>query len=171
MNNLNEPKTTATTPSWLNTRTILIGILVVAAAVIFLPRLFNTNTAEPTVNQPVDNQQPLDPNVNLGQVVSSGGVDRDGCPTDSRTAFEPNESIYVVAQGSDIPQGTSVFVRLYHEGQPLEDAPEITADRDYDNSCVNFVFEPTGIAFDTGQYEAEFIVNGNQADTVSFDVR
>lgn len=157
----------------LNSRTILIGILIVAAAVIFLPRLFNTSSAPTTTDtqqSPVDNQ-PLDPNVNLGQLVLAGGVDRDGCPTDTRSTFEPNESVYVIAQGSDIPQGTSIFVRLYREGQPVEDAPEITADRDYNNSCVNFVFDPEGSAFDPGQYEAEFIINGNQADTISFDVR
>jgi hypothetical protein len=161
--------------SGLNTRTILIGILVIAAAVIFLPRLFNTgdNTTvnESPLSPQTDNNQSLDPNVTLGRLVSASGVDRDGCPTDTRSTFEPTEPIYVIAEGSDMPQGTSVFVRLYREGQPIEDAPEITADRDYDNTCVNFVFEPTGSAFDPGQYEAEFIINGNQADTISFDVQ
>jgi len=171
-NDYNRTTPPSNTPG-LNSRTILIGILIVAAAVIFLPRLFNTSATPTTDTQqsPVDNQQPLDPNVNLGQIVSAGGVDRDGCPTDSRSTFEPNESIYVVAADSDIPQGTSVFVRLYREGQPIEDAPEITADRDYTNSCVNFVFEPEGSSFDPGQYEAEFIINGNQADTISFNVQ
>jgi hypothetical protein len=96
----------------------------------------------------------------------------DGCATDPRASFEPVEPVFVVAEGSDIPAGTSVFVRLYHEGTPIEDAPEITADQDYTNSCVNFIFEPSqGTTFDQGNYQAEFIINGNPANTVDFEVR
>lgn len=159
-----------------NRNLLLIGLIVLVGALFLIPRLFNTgDTAnDTTVDQqrPVDNtgNQP-DPNINLGRLTAAGAVDRDGCPVESRSSFEPTEPIYVVAQNSSIPAGTSVFVRLYREGTPIEDAPEITADRDYNNTCVNFVFEPTGSAFDPGQYEAEFIVNGNQADVVRFEVR
>ncbi len=162
------------TNSLLSGRTLLIGLIVVIGAIILLPRLFNTNNSTETINEPqtgVDNQTQFDPNVNLGQLVSTGSVDRDGCALDTRTSFETNEDIYVVAQGSDVPTGTNVFARLYREGQPIEDAPEIVADRDYTNSCVYFVFEPEGSPFNPGQYEAEFIINGNPADTIQFDVR
>jgi hypothetical protein len=107
----------------------------------------------------------------LGRVVSASAIDRDGCATDSTSIFGAFEPVYVVAEDSAVPSGTSVFVRLYHEGTPVEDAPEITADQDYDNTCINFVFEPEGAAFDPGSYEAEFIINGNPANTVSFEIR
>jgi len=165
-----------TTNSPLSGRTLLIGLVVVVAALFLIPRLFNTNTTTPIqpTSQPqsdVDSQTEFDPNVTLGQLVSAGNVDRDGCPTDARTSFETNEAIFVVAPGSDMPSGTNVFARLYRDGDPIEDAPEIVADRDYTNSCVYFTFEPDGSAFEPGQYEAEFIINGNPADTIQFSVR
>jgi hypothetical protein len=155
----------------LDSRTIVIGIIVVLAAIFVLPRLFNTDNVS---NAPVDDNvgsQTVDENIQLGRVVSATGIDRDGCATSTTTAFETSEPVYVVAEGSDVPSGTSVFVRLYHEGQPIEDAPEITADQDYNDTCINFVFEPEGSAFDPGNYEAEFIVNGNPADSITFEIR
>jgi hypothetical protein len=162
----------------LDSRTIIIGIVIIAAVFLIGPRLFNTDNTQ--VNLPtnqdsgttgVDNNS-VDDNIEIGNVVTTSAVDMNGCPTDLRADFEPGEQVYVVAENSDFPAGTSVFVRLYHEGAPLEDAPEIQADRDYTNSCVNFIFEPTsGQEFDAGDYQAEFIVNGNSADTVNFEVR
>ena len=155
----------------LNSRTIIIGIIVVILAIFVLPRLFNTNNVN---NTPVDNNagsQSVDDNIQLGRVLSASGIDRDGCATDTTSTFESSQPVYVVAEDSSVPRGTTVFVRLYHDGQPIEDAPEITADQDYNNTCINFVFEPEGSNFDPGNYEAEFIINGNNADTVSFEIR
>ena len=155
----------------LDGKTIAIGLLILVAAVIFLPRLFNTgatNVEEPT-SQPQN--QAEDSNILLGNPVSAAAVDRDGCPVDTTDTFRPSEDIYVVAPSSDIPAGTAVFVRLYHENTPIEDAPEIQADQDYQNTCINFVFEPDDGPFDTGSYEAEFYVNGNAAESVQFEVR
>jgi hypothetical protein len=159
----------------LDSRTIIIGIIVVIVAIFVLPRLFNTDTIdnrgaeEPLADQP--GAETVDDDITLGRVVSASGIDRNGCATETTTTFGSSESVYVVAEDSDVPRGTSVFVRLYHEGTPVEDAPEITADQDYNNTCINFVFEPEGAAFDPGSYEAEFIVNGNPADSVSFEIR
>jgi hypothetical protein len=171
----------------LNTRTLLIvGLVVVVAILFIIPRLNQGTTVEPTPTIPpaVDNSQPqsggqgsnsgasTNSDVDLGRIVTSTSVDRDGCPVDPATTFEPVEQVYVVAQDSNIPAGTSVFVRLYLNNQPIEDAPEITADQDYTNSCVNFVFEPeSGARFEAGQYEAEFIVNGNAAGSVQFRIQ
>jgi hypothetical protein len=157
----------------LDSRTIIIGIIVVLVAIFVLPRLFNTGDLGTDGSQIDDNQQsqPLDDDVALGRVVSASSIDRDGCATETTSSFDASEPVYVVAEGSDVPRGTNVFVRLYHEGTPIEDAPEITADQDYNNTCINFVFEPDGATFDPGQYEAEFIINGNAADSVSFDIQ
>jgi hypothetical protein len=157
----------------LDGRTLLIGAIVVIAALFILPRLLNTsgvdvdNPGTTTQNQPSED---LNPNVNLGNPVTAAGIDRDGCPTNSTSTFNGNDDIYVVAPGSDIPAGTAVFVSLYHNGQRIEDAPEITADQDYTNTCLNFVFEPVDGPFQPGNYEAEFVINGNAADTVTFTV-
>jgi hypothetical protein len=161
----------------LDSRTIIIGLLIIAAAIFVLPRLFNTDqvnnttdTVRDTDGQSTDSQ-PVDTNADLGQVVSAASVDRDECAVNRTTTFEGNQPIYVVAENSTVEAGTSVLVRLYHEGQPIEDAPEITADRDYDGTCISFVFEPEGAQFQDGSYEAEFIINGNKADSVAFEVR
>jgi hypothetical protein len=62
-------------------------------------------------------------------------------------------------------------VRLYRDGQPIEDAPELVADRDYTNTCINFVFEAVNQPFQPGAYEAQFIVNGNPGPSVTFNVQ
>ncbi|MCI0711288.1 MAG: hypothetical protein L0154_14115 [Chloroflexi bacterium] len=155
----------------LNSRTIVIGIIIVIVAIFVLPRLFNTDNVDNTPADDSAGSQTVDENIDLGRVVSASSIDRDGCATDTTASFEVTEPVYVVAEDSNVPRGTSVFVRLYHEGQPVEDAPEITADQDYNNTCINFIFEPEGSAFDPGSYEAEFIINGNPADSVSFEIR
>jgi hypothetical protein len=157
----------------LDGKTIIIGIIVVIAAILILPRLFNTSNIADSQTQ-TDNEPrsaPLDANIALGRIVSASGIDRNGCATETVSTFGASEPVYVVAEDSDVPSGTSVFVRLYHEGTPIEDAPEITADQDYDNTCINFVFEPDGTAFDPGDYEAEFIINGNPANSVTFEIQ
>ena len=121
--------------------------------------------------RPTEAIQNLGTGINLGRVVSATGIDRDGCPVEITSTFEASESVYVIAEGSDVPRGTTVFVRLYHDGQPIEDAPEITADQDYNNTCINFVFEPEGSNFDPGNYEAEFIINGIPTESASFEIR
>lgn len=155
----------------LNSRTIVIGIIIVIVAIFVLPRLFNTDNVDNTPADDSAGSQTVDENIDLGRVVSASSIDRDGCATDTTASFEVTEPVYVVAEDMNVPRGTSVFVRLYHEGQPVEDAPEITADQDYNNTCINFIFEPEGSAFDPGSYEAEFIINGNPADSVSFEIR
>lgn len=158
----------------LDGRTIGIGLLILVAALIFLPRILNPGTSNntnpgDTVYDPNQNVQSSD--IRLGQPVLSPAVDRDGCAVETATSFDATDQFYVVAPNSYVPAGTSVFVRLYHEGTPVEDAPEITADQDYTNTCINFVFEPTNGSFEPGNYEAEFYVNGNAAQTVSFNIR
>jgi hypothetical protein len=174
----------------LDGRTIGIIALVVIAAVIFLPRLLGGGETDERVdtrddfnqdsplapnqpNQPNQPNRPTNDGVVLGNLVSATGIDRNGCPTQVTANFdESDQPIYVVAEGSDIPEGTTVFVRLYRDGQPVEDADQIRADQDYDNTCIYFAFEPDGGArsLQPGDYEAEFVVNGNPADSVQFEI-
>lgn len=155
------------------TSLIIVAVIVVAAALL-LPRLFG-NTTTPTTNVPSIPQQqnPVnsDVNIQLGSPVSATGIDSNGCATGSTSTFSGNQSIYVVAPNSTVPQGTTVFARLSRDNTPLEDAPQITANQDYTGSCINFVFQPTGADFTPGTYEAQFFVNGNAASSVTFDVQ
>ena len=160
----------------LNRNTIIIGLIILVGAIYFLPKILGNDDSDSNNNNdnPSGNSATSAPDAsaNLGQIVTAKAVDRDGCAADSTTTFSTSGPIYVVAQGSEVQQGTAIFVRLYYQGQIIEDLPEITADQDYNDTCIKFVFEPTqGAAFQPGQYEAEFVVNGNQSDSVTFQVR
>lgn len=156
-------------------------ILLLVLGAFLVPRIFDSDDDPPDIgdnspDNPLAGDSPLIDNSgqgwDLGQVVSAAAINQDNCPVDVTNEFASGDSIYIVAEDSDIPSGTVVFARLFYEGTVQEDAPEITADRDYENSCVTFVFEPTqGESFDPGTYEAQFIVNGNEAETVQFEVR
>ena len=165
---------TQATPS-RNQIILIIGVIVIAA-VVLLPRLFNNTTAQPnpsTIPSVPQQQNPVnsDANIQLGAPVSAVGVDRNGCATDTASTFSPSDSIYVVAPNSNVPQGKTLFVRLYRDNTAIEDAPQITADKDYIQNCINFVFQPTGKNFTPGTYEAQFYINGNAASSVTFNVQ
>ncbi len=122
-----------------------------------------TATIEPT-------SQNSSSDIQLGTLVTTGSLDRNGCATESQSTFAPDQDIYVVALNSKVPSGTTLFVRLYREGIPIEDAPEITADRDYSDVCINYVFQPTGADFVTGNYKAQFFINGSEGPSIDLKV-
>jgi len=173
----------------MNRRLIMFGLLLLACAVCSFPlwgsALFFGGDDEEEVDgnasdgvgdildEPGENDIEIagGGEVEINSVVSTDDIDRDGCAEGTTDEFEPSEQIYVVAEADQIPEGTDIYVRLYYEDEPIEDAPEITADQDYEDICVNFVFEPEGEPFQPGAYEAEFIVNGNPAETIEFEVR
>ena len=159
----------------LDRRTITIG-LIVLAVILFLPRLLGNNdtssTSSTSNSSNSSSTSATTSGVTLGEIVTARTLDRDGCAASRSSTFGPSDSIYIVAEDSEVKAGTAVFVRLYFDDQAIEDLPEITADQDYESTCINFVFEPTsGASFDRGDYEAEFVVNGNQAGSVTFRVQ
>jgi hypothetical protein len=149
---------------------IIIG-LVVLAAIFLLPRLLNTggdntNTITPDNNTTNNNGS----GVALGDVLVAPNITSDGCATEAVDSFGPNDRVYLVAENSDIPANTDVFGRLYYEGQEVEDSDVITSDRDYTDSCFNVWFESDN-GFDSGEYTAQFFINGNAGPEVSFEVQ
>jgi len=125
----------------------------------------NNNTLNPANNTTTLN--------NLGPVVAAQAIDRDNCAVDATTHFTTSDPVYVVLVDSQLPQGTTMFARLYKDGVAIEDTKELTADQDYNNTCVNFVFRPSQNAelWAAGNYEAEFFVNGNSYRSTTFDIR
>lgn len=115
------------------------------------------------------NRQTGDAQGDLGRLYTAVDVDQNGCPVETTNEFYSDEIIYAGVERSSIPSGTSLFMRLYYEGQEIEDTPEIRADQDT-VSCIWFEFEPTGAGFEPGRYEAELVVNGNPVDSVAFQV-
>jgi hypothetical protein len=133
----------------------------------------STGTPNAVVSDARDTSINDEDGIELGNVVMAEAVDCDGCPTDTATTFDANVTrIYLVAEDSDVVQGTAVFVRWYLNGQVYEESDEIVADQDYENICVAFTLEQDETdRFRTGDYEAEFIINGNPAERVSFEIR
>jgi len=144
MDNNNNPTTTDTTTTNNNT---------------------TLNPQNNTTNNTVDTS-------NLGPVVAAQNIDRDNCAVDATTSFDDNDPIYVVLEDSQLAKGTTMFARMYRNGTAVEDTRELTAEEDYNNVCVSFVFEPTDNAevWDSGQYEVEFYINGNAYQSTSFEI-
>lgn len=163
----------------LDGRTIAIIAVLVIAAVVFLPQILGGNNSGAVNNPPAQDQgNPRDTTINtedgieFGRVVTTTNVDRNGCPTDVTSSFPAGtDLVYVVAQNAEVTSGTEVYVRWYLDGQVYEDAEPITADQDYQDTCINFLLEPDDAnTLRSGDYEAEFIINGNPADTVNFQI-
>jgi len=170
----------------LDGRTIGIIALIAIAAIILLPQLLggNKNTPDNTDTNN-DNSGPTIPTANsrdttandedgieLGNIVTATNLDRNGCSTDTTNTFDQDQIIYVVAENSQIAEGTHVFVRFYYDNAIYEESEEIVADQDYASTCVAFTLEPDSRPeLRAGEYEAEFIVNGNAAESVTFEVQ
>jgi len=166
-------------------RTAAIVTIVVIVGLLLLGRFvtgMTNNTTTPTTNTTINdttNNNTLNPSNNttstnnLGPVVAAQAIDRDNCAVDATTHFSTSDPVYVVLADSQLPQGTTMFARLYKDGVAIEDTKELTAQEDYNNVCVNFVFRPSQNAevWQAGNYEAEFFVNGNSYRSTTFDIR
>ena len=61
--------------------------------------------------------------------------------------------------------------RWSRDGNPYEDSPTITADRDYTDTYLEFHLQPTGGSFESGSYSVQIYVNGNPGPETSFTIR
>ena len=107
----------------------------------------------------------------LGEVVMAEGIGSRNSPVGVTDTFNASQDfIYVVAEADHIEAGTSMFARWSREGEPFEDSTEITADRDYDNTYVEFHLENLVDEMEEGDYSVQIFVNGNPAKQVDFRV-
>jgi len=162
---------------------VIIGLLLLGRFVTGMmgnndtPTTNDTNTTNTTTT---NNDNTLNPQNNttlntndLGPVVAAQNIDRDGCAVDATTSFDSSDEIYVVLEDSELPRNTSMFARLYKDNVAIEDTDQVVTEQDYNNVCVNFVFEPSDRAevWDDGNYEVEFYVNGTAYQSTSFQIR
>lgn len=157
----------------LNNRTIArkvfrAGLLIVIGLLVVSCQSFSGLTT--TGN---NNNSAQTGDIQVGRLVSSTGLDANSCPVDNVSTFDRSDSIYIIADNSDVPAGTDIFARLSREGEPVEDSVLITATEDYVDTCIYFEFEATSSAevLDTGEYSAQLIVNGNPGPSVDFRVQ
>jgi hypothetical protein len=146
-----------------------IGLLLIALLVSGCS-LFNTNS---------DAQIPSTPNsttagAELGRIVTAESIDtaNHNAPVNETSTFNSlNQTIYAVVEAQRIDPGTTMFARWSRDGQPFEDSAEIKADKQYQNTYVEFHLEPTNRAIDPGSYTVQVFVNGNPAKQANFTVQ
>lgn len=109
--------------------------------------------------------------VELGRVVMAEGIGAQNAPVNEADTFSASQDyIYVVAEADSIARGTTMFARWSRDGQPFEDSSELTADRDYTNTYIEFHLENLENSMETGDYSVQLFVNGNPVETVDFKV-
>ena len=109
--------------------------------------------------------------VQLGRVVMAEGIGAQNAPVNETDSFSASQDyIYVVAEADSIERGTTMFARWSRDGQPFEDSSELTADRDYTNTYIEFHLKNLENSMETGDYSVQLFVNGNPVETVDFKV-
>lgn len=110
--------------------------------------------------------------VTLGQVVMAEGIGDKNAPVKVTTQFSSSQDyIYVVAEATFIQKGTTLFARWSRANQPFEDSSAITADRDYQNTYIEFHLENLKQQMQKGDYSVQLLVNGNPVKKVDFKVQ
>ena len=110
----------------------------------------------------------------LGRIVTAESIDtaNHNAPVNETSTFNSlNQAIYAVVEAQRIDAGTTMFARWSRDGKPFEDSDEIKADKQYQNTYVEFHLEPTNRAIDPGNYTVQVFVNGNPAKEASFTVQ
>ena len=142
-----------------------IGLLLVALFVSGCSLLNNNSSAQnPSTTAGAE----------LGRIVTAESIDtaNHNAPVNETTTFNSlNQAIYAVVEAQRIDPGTTMFARWSRDGKPFEDSQEIKADKQYQNTYVEFHLEPTNKAIDPGSYTVQVFVNGNPAKQANFTVK
>lgn len=109
--------------------------------------------------------------IDLGDVVTAEGIGSNNAPVNETDSFSSSQDvIYVVAEADYIEEGTTLFARWYRDDEPIEDSSEITADRDYENTYVEFHLENLENRFEEGDYRVQIFANGNPVEEAEFSI-
>jgi hypothetical protein len=109
--------------------------------------------------------------IELGEVVTAEGISNNNAPVNETDNFDSSQDyIYVVAEAEFIEEGTTLFARWYRNDEPFEDSLEITADRDYRDTYIEFHLENLQNNFEEGEYRVEILANGNPVGNANFEV-
>ena len=109
--------------------------------------------------------------IDLGDVVTAEGIGQNNEPVNETDRFNSSQDvIYVVAEAHHIEEDTTLFARWYRDDEPFEDSSEITADRDYNDTYIEFHLENLQDRFEEGDYRVELFANGNPVEEVEFRI-
>lgn len=116
--------------------------------------------------------EPTTATISVKSLASATGIDQFSCATGETRRFPEDTPIIYVVAVADVTIGTNVFVRLFHNGEEVEETEPIIADQSYDDICVFFTFEydPAQGFFRRGEYSAQLFADGQLQETVAFVV-
>jgi len=146
-----------------------IGLLLVALFVSGCS-LFNNSSSTQSPSTP----STATAGAELGRIVTAESIDtaNHNAPVNETSTFNKlDQTIYAVVEAQRIDPGTTMFARWSRDGKPFEDSAEIKADKQYQNTYVEFHLEPTNRAIDPGSYTVQVFVNGNPAKQADFTVQ
>ncbi|HSJ57988.1 MAG TPA: hypothetical protein VLC95_12450 [Anaerolineae bacterium] len=107
----------------------------------------------------------------FGDIVMAEGVGSGNRPVNVTNDFSSSQDfVYVVLEADYIESGTTMFARWFYEGEPFEDSPMLTADRDYQDTYVEFHLENLQGRMQEGDYSVQIFVNGNPVAEEDFNV-
>ena len=156
----------------MNKKHLLVTVTLVLLALSLAATSCCSLCSSLTAKRQQDNQ-PLVSGVEFGDVVMAKGIGEGNKPLSITSTFSVSEDvIYVVAYCKRIDSGTSLYARWSYQGEPFEDTPTITADRNYTNTYVEFHIEPVSLnVLKKGDYTVKIYVNGNPVKTVAFKLQ
>jgi len=111
--------------------------------------------------------------VQVSELVATTEVGDDNCPVDQAITdtFRAAEPVYIVASGADVPQSTSLFIRIVQNDVTVTETQPISVAQGAQNSCLAFLVTPEGGApLAAGQYEAQLMANDTEVTSVTFTV-
>jgi hypothetical protein len=111
------------------------------------------------------------PAVGIESLVTARGIGDRNAPQDQTTTFAPGDTVYAVARVTRLPAGTRLFARWSANGTVREDTSELTADRDYTNTYVEFHISGTQQNLEAGNWTVQLFVNGNPGPQTGFQIR
>jgi len=123
-------------------------------------------------NQRAEDNAELTQGAEIERVVTAEGIGQNNAPLQETNTFNASQDyIYVVAEVARLDAGTTMFARWSRDGQPLEDSQPVSADRDYQDTYVEFHLENLQDRMETGDYSVQLFVNGNPTESVDFRVQ
>jgi hypothetical protein len=126
--------------------------------------LFNSGTGNQATPQGAE----------LGRIVTAESIDttKNNAPINETNTFSSSQkAIYAVVEAQRIDPNTTMFARWSRDGRPFEDSAPVTANKQYQNTYVEFHLQPVNKPFDPGNYTVQIFVNGNPATQTNFTVR
>lgn len=113
-----------------------------------------------------------DSSVTFGKVVTAADVDSNNAPTALADTFSPTQkTVYVVAEAKQVAPGTRLSASWTRDGTPVQVSNEIVATQGYQNTNIEFHYNPDSGGFLPGNYKVQLIINGQPGPSANFTVK